>query len=70
MNKPIEEATLNEVERVQIIDFWLDEISDVLSDDDFQREFFESLFDQFSVKGSLSDRQFESLRKIYERVTA
>lgn len=37
--------------------------------DDFQRDFFESLASQFQDRGRLSEKQFESLRRIYERVT-
>lgn len=36
----------------------------------WEREFIESVSDQFGRRGSLSEKQVETLRKIYERVTA
>ena len=49
--------------------FMLEEIETYMRSDDFQRDFFESLNDQFTDKGHLSEKQMESLTKIYERVT-
>lgn len=47
----------------------ISEIGDSMRDDDFQRDFFDSLTDQFERGGHLSEKQMESLNKIYERVT-
>lgn len=53
----------------KLVQFQIDEISDHMSDRDFQRDFFESLKDQWEEREWLSGPQQESLGKIYERVT-
>lgn len=45
------------------------EITGDMREDDFQRDFFESLSDQFVERGHLSEKQMEALNRIYERVT-
>ena len=50
--------------------YWMEEIELEMDDGDFQRDFFESLKDQFEAKSFLSEKQYQSLQKIYERVTA
>lgn len=45
------------------------EITADMREDDFQRDFFESLSDQFVERGRLSEKQMEALNRIYERVT-
>ena len=54
---------------IKLINFWIDEIEMSMDLNDFQRDFFESLSDQFAMKGYLSEKQVECLKKIYERVT-
>lgn len=51
------------------IAFWISEIEENMSERDFQRDFFESLNDQFAKRRSLSPKQITALKKIYERVT-
>ena len=48
---------------------WISEIRDTMEENDFQRDFFESLVDQFEERSSLSDKQYECIRRIYDRVT-
>lgn len=45
------------------------EIGDEMSERDFQRDFFESVADQFEKKGFVTDNQLAALNRIYERVT-
>lgn len=54
---------------VQAISFKLTEIAANMKEDDFQRDFFESLQEQFERKEWLSEKQLLSLDRIYERVT-
>jgi hypothetical protein len=56
-------------DKITLIQHMMDEIEACMQDNDFQREFFESLADQWSEKAFLSDKQFASLERIYERVT-
>jgi len=58
-----------ETEDQKAITYWIDEIQMNMRERDFQRDFFESLCDQFYKKGTLSFAQIASLKKIYERVT-
>lgn len=53
----------------KLTQFQLDEIEANMRDNDFQRDFFESLKDQWEEKEWLSDKQRASLTTIYERVT-
>ncbi len=58
----------------------LEEIDDVLSEcqsaleasncpfSDWERDFIESVTDQFDRKGSLSEKQRETLKKIWEKI--
>lgn len=48
---------------------YLEMVDGSIISDDFQFDFFESLKDQFESRGNLSDKQFASLEKIYQRVT-
>lgn len=56
-------------ERNKLILFQIEEIETHMSADDFQRDFFESLAQQYGEKQSLSEKQMECLNRIYERVT-
>lgn len=56
-------------EEKEAISFKLTEIAANMKEDDFQRDFFESLQEQFERKEWLSDKQLLSLDRIYERVT-
>lgn len=47
----------------------INEINDEMSERDFQRDFFESVHDQFLKKGFVTDNQLAALNRIYERVT-
>lgn len=49
--------------------FMLDELEGCIDPNDFQLEFFESLHDFFRQHRRLSEKQFSSLEKMYERVT-
>jgi len=59
----------NVFERNKLIHFWFDEVQCCMREDDFQRDFYESLQAQFYDKGTLSVKQTESLQRMYERVT-
>ncbi len=63
-------ADLKGKAREDSIQTLLSEIEDSMSERDFQRDFFESLSDQFNRKQYLSDKQVESLQKMYDRVTS
>lgn len=56
-------------ERQKLVEFWISEIEGCIRSNDFQRDFFESVAAQFWDKNTVSDKQFEALRRIYERVT-
>ncbi len=56
-------------DRQKLISYWLSEVADVMREDDFQRDFFESLQDQFERRHDLSDKQIECLQRMYERIT-
>jgi len=56
-------------EEHKAVAYFISEIEMNMSEDDFQRDFFESLSDQFTKRNSLSPKQIESLKKMYERVT-
>jgi hypothetical protein len=49
--------------------FMITEIREHMSERDFQRDFFESMADQFEASGSLSAKQKDCLFRIHERVT-
>ncbi len=51
------------------IQFYLDEIEKNMNEGDFQRDFYESLCEQFENKKSLSEKQMESVVRMYDRVT-
>ncbi len=57
-------------EKQKLIGHYIAEVEESMSESDFQREFFESLSDQFHRTFSLSEKQFECLERMYERVTA
>ena len=52
-----------------LIEFQIEEIETLMEADDFQRDFFESLSEQFASKQWLSEKQMACLKKIYDRVT-
>lgn len=59
--------TKDEQEQVK---FQISEIEQHMKEDDFQYEFFHSLKDQYeNTWRRLTEKQIESLNKIYERVT-
>ncbi len=60
---------MDKKERAEAISLMLKEIESEMREEDFQRDFFESLQNQFYDRGSLSEKQFASLEKIYNRVT-
>lgn len=53
----------------KIVGYYIDEIDSYIDTKDFQYDFFSSLYDQYVRGLKLSDKQVESLKKIYERVT-
>lgn len=53
-----------------LIAFHITEIDQFMSESDFQRDFFESLRDQFYKNSHLTPKQRESLQRMYERLTA
>lgn len=61
--------TTKQGERQRVISVLLEEVEDSMRSDDFQREFFESLQDQFHRRHDLSDKQIDCLRRMYDRVT-
>jgi len=56
-------------EREKAIAFTIREIEENMSSRDYQREFFESVSNQFERTHSISDKQLMALQKIYNRVT-
>lgn len=56
-------------ERFTLITHYIDEINKKMLETDFQRNFFQSLEEQFLTRKRLSDKQFACLEQIYERVT-
>lgn len=56
-------------DRDDLIRFWITEIESGIYDNDFQWDFFESVSSFYQKCGRLSEKQFEALRRIYERVT-
>lgn len=59
----------NIVDDADSISFYFSEIHSCMREKDFQREFFESLEEGFENYGTLTESQFEALKRIYERVT-
>lgn len=57
-------------DEAELMAFWVTEINCHMSASDFQRDFFDSLEGQFVSSGSLTEKQRDSLQKIYERVTS
>lgn len=57
------------LDRATLIDFWINEIETSMPNGDFQRDRFESLHDQWVAKKNLTNKQYESLKSMYERVT-
>lgn len=55
-------------ERQKKISTLLAEIEDSMRESDFQREFFESLQDQFHRRFDLTDKQIECLERMQERI--
>lgn len=53
----------------ELIGFWINEIDMYMRENDYQRDFFESLRDWFESKAFLTPEQKKALEKIYERVT-
>lgn len=53
-----------------IVGFMLSEIEEMMESNHYQRDFFESIKDQFVEKEWLSDKQIASLKGLYERVTS
>lgn len=53
----------------KLIAFQISEIREMMREGDFQRDFFESLCDQFERNNYLSDKQRECLERMYERIT-
>ena len=51
------------------VDFMITEIERDMGEKDFQMDFFISLCDQFKKRKSLSEKQYEAMKNIYERVT-
>jgi hypothetical protein len=56
-------------EEQKALQFMIDEIFENMKEDDFQRDFFESLSTQYTQRESLSAKQVACIEKIYERVT-
>lgn len=52
------------------IRFYIETLREEMAAEDFQRDFFESLCDQFEEKDFLSDKQVACLSRMYERVTS
>ena len=52
------------------VDFYFEEIDASMKENDFQRDFYESIRDQWEKKQWLSEKQIAALNKIYERVTS
>lgn len=59
----------NIIKDAETISFYFSEIHSCMRENDFQRDFFESLEEGFENFGSLTESQFEALKRIYERVT-
>lgn len=57
-------------DRQKLMAFYIQEIDGHMRENDFQRDFFESLRDWFESRGELTEPQEKSLKRIYERVTA
>lgn len=57
------------VDDVKGILFYFKEIESNMSENDFQRDFVESLQVGFDRYGTLTQAQFDALVKVYERVT-
>lgn len=55
-------------ERQNLINHLLSSVEESMREDDFQRDFFESLTTQFHHKFDLSDRQIECLQKMRDRL--
>lgn len=53
----------------QLVAHLINEIEDNMRENDFQRDFFESLSDQYNKQNFLSQKQIDALNRIYERVT-
>ena len=60
----------NIIDDAETIEFYFSEIHSCMKERDFQREFFESLEEGFEKFGTLTESQFEALKRIYERVTS
>lgn len=56
-------------ERKKLIVHYIAEIKSYMEENDFQRDFFEALNDFFDKRGNLTEKQFGSLERMYERVT-
>lgn len=54
----------------ELASHFITEIEIHMKADDFQRDFFESLNDQFQKRGHLTVPQLAALQRIYERVTS
>lgn len=59
----------NIIDDAETISFYFSEIHSCMKERDFQREFFESLEEGFEKFGTLTESQFEALKRIYNRVT-
>lgn len=55
--------------KYELVAHLINEIEMYMRDDDFQRDFFDSVHDQFDNGKPLSQKQIDALHKIYERVT-
>lgn len=55
-------------ERQKKISTLLSEIEESMREEDFQREFMESLQDQFHRRFDLTDKQIDCLERMHERV--
>lgn len=60
---------MNTEDEIKLIGHMIDEIEMHMKENDFQRDFFDSLYNQYVNKAFLSPKQVESLQRIYERVT-
>lgn len=60
---------MSEKENHDLCTYLFDEIEMVMNDDDFQRSFFESMHDEFINGKTLSRRQIDVLKKMYQRLT-
>lgn len=60
---------MSDHDKKELIEHLIKEVSGVISDDDFQSEFFDSLADQYVVRGWLSEKQIDALKRIYERLS-